>query len=267
MPEMHPATAAPLLNSVSAFAEPEILFFHFDAARIHETIIAHELGHVWIDRVLGVEDHRQIRDKSDIGRSGQLSRIQSFVLDLLINDTIGSRSFDMSIISQHQAESIVSMAAHCAKGDRAFNAHAEAEMAPAIAAAMLDRDNRPESFSISLGSSFEMIRICLPRAYEAAIVFVESVRKHGYSDSDSLRRVVDDCAKIAFSISGNGIDLENDLIVVEHDHKPRDKYPGFLRQLPLDMKMDVYRNTARLGVTAGRYMICRLTWAGMRPCL
>lgn len=58
LPYMHPRVSAPGLHQVCTIPDEDVLNFHFDAANLDETIIAHELGHVWIEHVEGLEDYR-----------------------------------------------------------------------------------------------------------------------------------------------------------------------------------------------------------------
>lgn len=69
-----------------------------DAAQIHETHFAHEIGHLWVQYVDQAEDERVMSDVSDPARLHQLSFIQSFVTDLRVNQIIGEKGFDLSVI-------------------------------------------------------------------------------------------------------------------------------------------------------------------------
>ncbi len=221
VPGMHPATAAPGLNRVCSITDPTVLFFHFDAADVHETIIAHELGHVWVELVDGCEDHRQMREPVDFGRSSQFNDIQSFVMDLRVNELLEARGFDMSIISRHQAEAMRNFAAHCARGDRPKYRRLLGSVINAIAAALLEMERFPAAWGAALRDLFEMIRIGMPDVFEAAVGFVASVKRHGYADSAAVCRVVDECAEISFAITGDSIDIEKETIEILHDGSMR----------------------------------------------
>ena len=178
MPEMHPGTAAPGLNQVCAIADENALFFHFDAAQAHETIIAHELGHVWIEYVEGCEDYRQMREPDDFARSSQFQHVQSFVLDLRVNQFLADRGFDMSIIADHEAESTCNLAEQCARGNSPRNRRVIASVTNAIAAALIELPKFHSRSTHALMDAFEMIRIAMPAAFEAALGFVATVERH-----------------------------------------------------------------------------------------
>ena len=49
VPELRPNMAAPGVHQVSCMRDSDSLQFLFDAKDLHETIVAHELGHTWIE--------------------------------------------------------------------------------------------------------------------------------------------------------------------------------------------------------------------------
>ncbi len=261
MPPMHPATAAPGLNQVCWTGDPTVLFFHFDAADVHETIIAHELGHIW-----GGSCGRVRRPPPNaIGlqissRMSKFSNIQSFVMDLRVNDLLHSRGFDVSIISDHQAETVRNLAANCARGERPRYRRLLGSVVAAIAGALLEMDRFPTTCGIELRNCFEVIRISMPDVFEAAVGFVASVKCHGYANSAAERRVVDECVLLSFAVTGDSIDIDNDLVEVPHAGYEYDKHPKFLPYLPLEVKLDVLRHASRHGITGrAEYDVTMLT--------
>ena len=190
-----------------------------------------------------------MREPVDFPRSSQFQHLQSFVLDLRVNQVIAERGFDMSVIAGHQAESICNLAEQCARGNPPKYNRVKAEVINAVAAALIELPRSWPDRQAGLNGAFEMIRYAMPDAFEAALGFVESVERHGLDDSDAIRRVVDDCATLSFTVTGNGIDLGNDLVEIPHTACPVDKQPEFLRQLPLSAKLEVFRKAANLGIT------------------
>lgn len=249
LPQLHPATAAPGLCHVCSIGDPNHLFFHFDASTIHETIIAHELGHIWIEFVEGIEDYRQLREPVEYARCAQFQHIQSFVLDLKVNEILAKRGFDMAIIARHQAESILHFADHSARGERPPNKRVAAAIVNSLAAALIELDRSPQAWGSGLRNAFEMIRIGMPEIFDAALEFVASVERHGYGSREAITRIVNECATISFELTGDGIDLDRDLIEVRHPEGARDKFPNFLPQLPLNAKLEVFHASARQGIT------------------
>ena len=63
----------PGANSIDTLCNPEANLLFLDAARVHETIIAHEFGHAWVQYVDDCEDHRVLADTSNPQRMRQVS--------------------------------------------------------------------------------------------------------------------------------------------------------------------------------------------------
>lgn len=137
MPDLHPQSAMPGVNMITETQDPTCLMIHLDASRLHESVFAHELGHIRNALVDYIEDYRIMRDVSDLSKVVQFQHLQSFVLDLNVNDFIESRGFDMSIITSHQTEAIRTIAEHCARCDVIKTKRAAIGLAETIAAAML----------------------------------------------------------------------------------------------------------------------------------
>ncbi len=240
LPGFHLVLVAPTL--------PE-LFFLLDASRIHETIIAHELGHIRVEMVERIEDFRHPRDQSDLPKITQFYHIQSFVMDLRVNDMLERRGFDMSIIAGHQVETIHNFAANCARGEKPSNPRVLAGIINSLAGALLEMERFPAKSSNAIKDSIELIQSHLPEAFEPARGFVESVLRHGYDSCEAVKRVVDECCAISFAATGDTFDPETDLVEVPHEEPAWDKHPGFLTILPPSNKREVFRRAAECGVT------------------
>lgn len=223
--------------------------FLLDAARIHETILAHELGHIWVEMVERIEDFRHPKDQSDLAKITQFYHIQSFVMDLRVNDMLERRGFDMSIIAGHQVETIHNFAANCARGEKPSNPRVLAGIINSLAGALLEMERFPAKCSNAIKDSIELIQRHLPEAFEPARGFVESVLRHGYDSCEAVKRVVDECCAISFAATGEAFDPETDLIDVPHEEPAWDKHLGFLPILPRSNKREVFRRAAQCGVT------------------
>ena len=102
MPDTHPLHAGQNIHYVGGGSDPLMWVLHLDVARLHETILAHELGHLWVACVEGAEDWRCLRDRSDAGKVNQVDFVQLFVLDLRVNDLIEEREFDLTRLVEDQ---------------------------------------------------------------------------------------------------------------------------------------------------------------------
>jgi len=88
LPHRFPERAHPGGHSVDHFSDPNRILLYTDAASVSEAIFAHELAHVWIDFVLGIEDSRVLKDATDTARYAQVQFQQSFILDIAVNQVL-----------------------------------------------------------------------------------------------------------------------------------------------------------------------------------
>lgn len=250
MPDTFPRQAAPGVHEVRTTQDPCYITFHFDASRLHETIIAHELGHVWVEFVEGCEDWRNLRDQSDISKVVQFQHIQSFALDLKVNALLQSRGFDMSVIDNDQLESIREMALHYAKGDLPRTKRTAAALANTIAAAVLEQQRWPKAVLPSFRTCLATIRAAQPEIYRLAEQFVASVERYGYADRTAIGHVIDECAMLSFQATGDDFDPARDLVEERPTEWMHDKRPEFLPGLPVAAKLEVWKAAARHGLGA-----------------
>ena len=190
-----------------------------------------------------------MREPADFARSSQFYHIQSFATDLRVNRLLADRGFDLSDIAEDQIETIHNLAYQCACGNPPKYRKVLAAVICTLAGALIELPLYFPGAYRGLNDSLELIGVAMPTVFEAARGFVASVERHGLDDSEAIQRVVDDCAVLSFTVTGDGIDLENDLIEIKSADEAIDKQPNFLPQLPLDMKLDVFRKAAKYGVT------------------
>ena len=186
MPGLHPKMAVKGMHQVTFPALGDKLYVLFDAAELHETLVAHELGHIWVERVEQKEDYRHPKDQSNLPRATQFYHVQSFVMDLCVNDLLIRRGFDMSVIAADQAQTIVNYAENVAKRRPMRGKRVLAGVINTLAGALLEMERFPGGWAGRIRTALDMIEIGLPEAFEPARGFVESVLKHGYEDSHLL---------------------------------------------------------------------------------
>jgi hypothetical protein len=162
MPDQYPRRGGPGMHQVTAPAGAAPYYFLLDAARIDETILAHEIGHVWVEMVDQIEDFRNLKDQSDLTRTTQFQHIQSFVMDLPVNDMLERRGFDMSIIAAHELEAIHNIAANCARGGKPANKRILAGVISSLAGSLLEMERFPKRLSESIKNCLELIERHLP---------------------------------------------------------------------------------------------------------
>ena len=99
----------PGFNCLDTICNPGANIMFLDAARASETIIAHEIGHAWIQYVDQAEDMRILKGTRNPQLINLLNHIQSFVLNLRVNEIIGDKGFDMSQIIEDRLASVASL--------------------------------------------------------------------------------------------------------------------------------------------------------------
>ena len=73
LPGIKGGTSIPHGNSIDTIANPVANLVFLDAAHVHETVFAHEIGHAWVQYVEDCEDHRVMQDANDPQRMHQLT--------------------------------------------------------------------------------------------------------------------------------------------------------------------------------------------------
>ncbi len=250
MPHLHPNQSHPDGHSVDAWSDPNRILFFFDAVHLHETIFAHELGHVWIDLIENCEDYRMMRDLSDTSRVRQFQYIQSFVLDRKVNDVIAGRGFDMTIIDDQQFETIHSMAQAVNAGYQPPSKREAACLAPIIAAAILDQNRLSETSLRDFNVAIATLKQGIPEICLLAEEFVNSVSQHGVDDGGSIKEVINECAILSFRAIGDSFDITRDLEEVIPTECYQDKFPKFFPGCSVREKLEIGKAMAKHDIGA-----------------
>lgn len=222
-----------------------------DAAQIHETHFAHEIGHLWVQYVDQAEDERVMEDVSDAGRLHQLSFVQSFVTDLRVNQVIAEKGFDVSVIIEDQAASIASLSRAIEAGYRPENPREGVFMALALAAQILEEQKTGSNTLAKLEVTLEKVTRHDPELARLAYGMADAVIRHGYDGKDQIRASIDECLELAFAYSGDGIDLERDLVIPPILEPDFDKYPQWIEGASPVMKCEVGRIMAQEDIPDG----------------
>ena len=222
-----------------------------DAARIHETHFAHEIGHLWVQYVEQAEDERVMDDVSDVGRLHQFSFVQSFVTDLRVNQVIAEKGFDISVIIEDQAASIASLGRAIEAGYRPENPREGVFMALALAAQILEDRKSGASELAELDHTLEKVTRIEPALARLAIGFADAVTRNGYNGKQHIRASIDECLMLEFEYSGDGIDLDRDLVIPSATDPEFDKYPQWLYGASPQMKREVGRIMAKEEIPDG----------------
>ncbi len=251
MPHVRRDAGVPSGHWVDTIGNEGANLLFIDAAQIHETHFAHEIGHLWVQYVDQAEDERVMEDVSDPGRLHQLSFVQSFVTDLRVNQVIAEKGFDVSVIVEDQAASIASLGRAIDAGYRPENLREGAFMALALAVQILEERRTYRNALAQLDETLGKVTRFVPELARLAMGLADAVDRHGYQSKDQIRASIDACLELAFDYTGDGIDLERDLVIPPISEANFDKYPNWIPGTSPQMKCEIGRIMAREDIPQG----------------
>jgi len=237
-------------NSIDTVSHPVTNLLFLDAARVHESIIAHEFGHAWVQYVDECEDLRTVEDASDPQWMRHVNYVQSFVLDLKVNDLLRRKGFDMAPIEDDQARSIAQLAAALESGYRPEHPREEVFMALLVADEMIQRERGQTNELARFDKSLATIRKTLAPLATLSETLAASVARHGYDSHASIIQCIDDCLIESFKHVGDSIDLDTDLTLVNREEPNLDKFPDWHPILPPAEKCQIGKHMAHNDITS-----------------
>lgn len=238
VPEARPGLHAPHSHWVDAASDPRRILLFLDAA------IAHELGHVWLDAVEGIEDHRVLEDLTETVRYNQVQMLQSFVLDFAVNDLVRRKGFDLTPILDDRRVTLGQMAVAVAKGYRPPSPWEAVQMATLVAEALVEEDAHP----VRADDALAQVKQGLTEEWALAQSLATAVRECPPTSAGSAIRAIDRVLTLCFAHAGEHLDLGCDLIHLPPSVEWRDKWPGWLEGLTPPQKAELGRAIARLDV-------------------
>jgi hypothetical protein len=244
----HPFKQDASIHFASYGADPEESVIYLNATQAHETTFAHELAHLWLIYVEGGDDYRILRDRSNSSKVNQLDFLQSFVLDLKVNDLIEARGFDMSLINNDQINALIALKDSINLGLYAEIIGEALLYTLSIAAAVLEQKRWPNHMKQDLSNMLSLFEANIPQIYTVAMQFVAIVRRHGYDTHEAIKKVLDECIILGFHATGDDLDLERDLQEVTTNECMQDKYPDYLSGVPVQLKLEISKTMARHGI-------------------
>lgn len=168
VPLLRPQQAKANVHYISFNRDPTRYLFYLDMANLHETILAHEIGHLWIDLTEGIEDYYVMCDVSDPGKIYQFEYVNSFVIDFWVNDIIRERGFDMSVIDEQERQAVLLYAQAVTKGYWPVKKREAAFMALPIAAILLQREKGSGNNDKDLSEALTVLEKNLADVYRLA---------------------------------------------------------------------------------------------------
>ena len=237
-------------NHIDTVCHPTTNFLYLDAARVHETVIAHEFGHAWVQYVDECEDFRTLASADDPQKARLVGHVQSFVLDLKVNDLLKRKGFDMSAIEEDQVAGLANLAAAARTGYRPEHPKESVFMALLLADAMLARERNRSANLVGLNRSLDTVCTQLASTVGLARKLSESVNKHGYESRDAIIRCIDECLLASFEHASEPFDLDGDLTLVNPPEPNQDKFPNWLPMIPPRAKCVAGKHMARNDISS-----------------
>ena len=250
MPSVHPFRMGDDIHCANFGVYPDQSYIFLDVANADETLIAHELAHLWLTYVQQDGDGcRSMRDRSDHGKINQLDFVQSFVLDLQVNDLIEKRGFDMSPMSQDHINGLTTLRDAIALGHKPPTPREALFDSLLIAGAVLEQKRWPAELKLRLTDLMAFFEATMPDLYRTSIQLIEIVQRHGCDSREAVRKVMDECITLAFQATGDDFELERDLQEPDLTECMQDKYPEQLQGCPVRLKLEIGKALARAGIS------------------
>jgi hypothetical protein len=218
-------------NHIDTVCHPATNVIFLDAAKVHESVIAHELGHAWVQYVDECEDLRTMRDASDPQRMRMVGFIQSFVLDLKVNELLRRKGFDMGPIDADRDASLWQLAQAMGRGYNPKHVREEVFMALLVADKMIEASSGQSHDLVRVYQSLNVIRHTGAPLARLAERLADSVERHGYDSHPAIVASIDECLISAFEHCGERFDLDDELIAVKPEEPTKDKFPAWLPAL------------------------------------
>lgn len=247
LPHLFPKRAHPGGHSVDSMSDRYRILLFLDCSDACEAVIAHELAHVWIELVQGIEDYRVMRDTYDSGRYAQIQFLQSFVLDVAVDRVLTRKGFDTSIIELDKQTALAQMGLAASSGYKPATRREAVYMASFLATSMLEEDNA----TVLCVQTAQLIESRLPEVYRLSNVFKQAVQNSPPADAASAQVAIDQVLTAAFEYTDGGLDLDSELVDLRLEPCwDQDKNPDWLPGVSVKGKCEVGLAMARHGATS-----------------
>ncbi len=219
--------AVPRHNALHT-SDPEALLIFLDAVTLHETVLAHEVGHAWVQYVDQCEDERTLADVSDPARLNQVNFIQSYVLDLKVNELLRRKGFDMEPIDGDHA---IAMNNTALLLDSGFSPPTKREAvfgALQFAEQIVERERGNRPGLVRFDDALTKLKRYEPEIHRLATAMAEAVFEFGFESKEGITNAIDKCLTLSFEFTGDPLDFENDLVIPQGEEPDFDKWPDWI---------------------------------------
>jgi len=226
-------------NYIDTVCHPKSNLLFLDAASVHETVVAHEFGHAWVQYVDECEDFRTLHSAENPQRARLVNNVQSFVLDLKVNNLLRRKGFDMSFVEEDQTVSLAQLALGLQKGYRPQYASEEVFMALLVADELIRRENGHMPDLVRFDRSMASISAHMESVATLAKVMVATVSRLGFDTRSSVIQCIDECLATSFAYCAEFFDIDQELVLVNPPEPDQNKFPNWLPVLPSKLKCQV----------------------------
>ena len=248
MPAVHPFGLGKNIHCANMNADPAEVRLFLDVQNAHETLIAHELMHLWMWFVEGNVGEKTLKDRYDKAKRNQLDFIQSFVLDVRVNDLIEKRGFDMSLICEDQIRGLEALRNLMMLPDFSPNRRELLMYALQIAGAILEQDRLSRVMKVQLAAMLEFFEAATPEIHLTAMQLVEIVNRRPLDTRDALRKALDECTILGFRFTRDNLAMERDFNDAASPECMHDKFPDELTKYEVPLKLEIWKTMSRLGI-------------------
>jgi hypothetical protein len=264
MPAAHPNNIGEKVHYAVCSSNPDASFICLDIVNANETTFAHEIAHLWLNYVEGGDGMRSLREEAfDRVKFMQLNFVQSFVIDLKVNDLIAERGFDMSSINRDEIESLTILRDAVILGHQPRATRESLLNGLSIAGAILEQKRWTESDKHHLMELLAFFEDSTPEIYRLAQQLVRIVRQYGYGSKDAIRNVLNECITLAFEFTRDDFSIERDLVDKTTPEGMQDKYPEELPGYPVPLKLEIGKTLARNGINGRSKIVISASPTGM----
>ena len=250
MPTKFPKRGHPGGHWVDAWSDPYRILLFLDAASIHETVLAHELAHVWIDLVRGIEDYRVLKDKSNSARYAHVQFIQSFVLDIPVNRVLDEKGFDIEVIQRDAGIALKNLAESAARGYAPPSKREAAFLGSFLATSILAAEEHSAGI-VRYEDNLLLLKPVLPEVYALGERLASVIAENPPNSRENVRAAVDAALSASFSFCDEELDIEGELIEIAPEICwDEDKHPHWFAGLSPRAKCEIGVAKARLGASS-----------------
>lgn len=252
------------LNFTSWRDQPKTMLIVLDSSTCDESILGHELMHIWLDLVENYEDHRCYRDAAQALKYFAVTSVQSFVIDCQVLSKMKARGFSLKRFREELVDTLYANAVALDVGVRAGNRFQEIVGITMLALPWVI----PELYDFTR-DDWEKIRFAwrtfehrLPEGACLAEWIIQVFKLHDFRTNAGMRKLIDALLPIHFQYIGEEFEPARDLVLTKEQVEYTDKHAHWLPNVPPQEKYAVLCKLIREDWPSGTQVTA--TWTDKR---